>query len=104
MGKINFANVKTANQKRAVELQARLKQIKSEVEKRIVSIIDGNAQTSLLAAGLVGSLSAEDLEIFKKGQEWIEATKAEGRRVFAEGGEPSWPEVPDGVKELADRF
>lgn len=104
MSNIDLSQLITAEDKAAQQAADRAGSIKALVQERIFSVVDLNAQTSLLAAGLAGTLSADDAEIFKAGQQWIEATKAEGRRAAIAGDDPVWPEVPDGVAELAKLY
>ncbi len=89
---------------RAIDSVTRAERIKGETRARIYAVADPNKQASLLAAVLTGRLGEVDLATFARGQEWIEHTKAAGRKAIASGNDPAWPTVPPGVEELATRF
>ncbi|WP_406646838.1 hypothetical protein QEZ52_00235 [Aliisedimentitalea scapharcae] len=101
---IDLSKLITAEDKVIEAATKRADDIKMRVRARIFSVIDQSAQTSLLAAGLAEALSAQEKATFVAGQQWIEATKVEGRRAAMAGDEPNWPDVPEGVAELAERY
>ncbi len=95
---IDFSNVKTAEMK-AVEAEAAgLAARKAECKARIFAVADDMAQINLAAAAAANLLPPDELAIYQAGLGWVAAMRA------ASAGGGDWPEVPEGVAELAARF
>lgn len=104
MTNIDYSQLITAETKAAKAALIRAGALKAEVQQRIFAVVDQNTQASLLAAAVAGSFSESDAATFAAGQAWIEATKAAGRLAAQTGDDPIWPDVPDGVADLAARY
>lgn len=95
--------------------------IKTECRARILAVGSESTQMNIAQAGIVfmaavldgvpradalaaSGLIEGDLELAQGWKAWVAAMQAECRRAIEAGGAPVWPEVPEGVAELAARF
>ena len=121
MSNIDFSQMITAEDKAAETAQVRADQIRADCRAAILSVLSEKAQinagntASAYAAKIARGrskkraeketgLTEQDLDVIEAGFQWIAAMQAECGRAIASAEEPSWPEVPDGLAELAARF
>ncbi|WP_375553406.1 hypothetical protein [Roseovarius mucosus] len=95
--------------------------IKTDCRARILAVGSETTQMNIAQAGIVftaaminGSPRAEalaasgliegDLELAQSWKAWVAAMQTECRHAIETGDDPLWPEVPEGVAELAARF
>lgn len=97
-------SIKTVEDKQAEAALARGAALKAETRNRIYAVVDAPTQASILAAHMAGNLTTAEIDIFRDGQAWIEATKKAARDATKSGNNPVWPEVPAGVKEFSDKY
>lgn len=94
----------TADAKATEAKALRASAIKGECATRISDILDGNTMTNLQSAAIVGLLSGAEMDLFRSAQLWISTMLTAARTAIAEGGEPIWPESPDGLAALVAKF
>jgi len=121
MPQIDFSRAITAGDKAVQAAQARAMRIKTACRARILAVVGEAAQANIAQAGVIyavmradGVRPAEargavgfakgDLETAAAWKAWVTAMQAACRRAIAEGTDPAWPDVPEGVAELAARF
>lgn len=114
-------NIKTAEDITAEAEALRAKSSKAECRARILDAVDEAEQANIAQAGVLyaamradGVAAAEaraavgfaegDLATAGAWKGWVAAMQAECRRAIADGDDPVWPALPDGVAELAARF
>ena len=91
------SGVKTAETKAAEQAAKDRAARKLECRDRIFAVVSQTAQMNLFAASMAGELSDSQMAAWHTGWEWIKAMRA-----AVEGD--TWPEVPEGVAELAAAF
>ena len=118
---IDFTQVITAEQKAAEALDARATAIKAECRARILAVASEATQMNIAQAGVIYSalradgageraarravgLNEGDLVRVAGWREWVAAMQAECRRAIQAGDAPVWPDLPEGVADLAARF
>jgi hypothetical protein len=89
--------------------EQRLEDAKTECRKRIYAVVDQIAQVNLAADAAAERMSPTDLLTYRNGLEWVEGMRANCRRLAADhradiAADDTWPAVPDGVAELAERY
>jgi len=118
---IDFSRAITAEAKAAQAAQARALEIKAECRARILEAVDETEQVNIAQAGVIyaamrtdgvpaGQARAAvgfaegDLTTAATWKGWVNAMQAECRRAITEGDDPAWPDLPEGVAEMAARF
>jgi len=121
MPQIDFSLAITAEDKAAAAAETRAIRIKTTCRARILAVVNEAAQANIAQAGVIyaamradGADAAEarcavgfaegDLGTATAWQIWVNAMQSECRRAIAEADDPIWPDVPEGVPELAARF
>lgn len=82
---------------------------KVECKKRIFAIADEIAQINLAAAAGAGLLLPADLLIYRAGLQWVDDMRQNCGALATNheadiSDDASWPTVPAGVAELAERY
>lgn len=89
-------------------LKVRERAARMECQRRIFEVFDSNAQMNLLGAKTDGLLDATAQSIFSLGLLWIKNMRETWPTIALSGKDPydnkNWPELPGGVRELADQF
>ncbi|MBD12259.1 hypothetical protein [uncultured Roseovarius sp.] len=118
---IDFTQAVTAEAKAQAEALARATTIKADCRERILAVGSETTQMNIAQAGIVftaavldgapradalaaSGLKEGDLTLAQLWKAWVAAMQTECRRAILSGTDPVWPEVPDGVIELAGRF
>jgi hypothetical protein len=118
---IDFTQAITAEMKEAEALAERAAGIKAECRARILSVASESTQMNIAQAGVIyaamrtdGATEEEaraqvgfapgDLMLAAGWKAWVAAMQAECRRAIEAGDDPVWPDVPEGVADLAARF
>jgi hypothetical protein len=65
------------------------------------ALLDGASRADALSAS---GLQDGDLALAQSWKAWVAAMQDACRTAIATGDDPSWPDVPQGVTELAARF
>lgn len=103
MSNIDFSQIICAEAKAEKAAEGVYEAAKLECRNRILMVLDETAQLNLTAAAAAGVLSAEELNVYRAGLQWI-AGMREAWLGVAENGARGWPEAPSGLKELAAAF
>lgn len=77
--------------------------VKAECRARIYAIADQITQMNIIASASAGRLSADQMVIWQSALQWVEDMQATCLPLI-NGEEVEWPEVPDGVADLAAAF
>jgi len=118
---IDFSQVITAEQKAAQALDARATTIKADCRARILDVASEATQMNIAQAGVIFSaamlsgaprayalgqagLQDGDLELAEAWRAWVAEMQAECRRAIRAGEAPVWPDLPEGIADLAARF
>ncbi|MBC7163574.1 MAG: hypothetical protein H5U15_01065 [Roseovarius sp.] len=118
---IDFTRVITAGQKAAGAAEARATAIRSECRARILAVASEVTQMNIAQVGVIyAALRADgasekaardavgfepdDLTRAAGWKAWVSAMQAECRRAIRAGDAPAWPDLPEGVADLAARF
>ncbi|MFY0682625.1 MAG: hypothetical protein JXR13_18780 [Thalassovita sp.] len=94
---IDFSQMITAEDKAAQQQADLMAARKAECRARIFAVVDQTAQMNLAAAAAAGALNDAEMDMYRIGLGWIDQTRA-----ACQTGD--WPDVPEGVAELADAF
>lgn len=91
------------------DAEARAPEIRAECTRRIQAVLSEPTQRNLTAyAADIGLGAPEvqpgDVATMRAARLWVSAMQAACRAAVASGAEPVWPNVPDGVVALAERF
>jgi hypothetical protein len=118
---IDFTQAITAEAKAQAADFARATLIKTECRARILSVGSEATQMNIAQAGIVftavlldglpradaltaSGLREGDLTLAQGWKAWVAAMQAECRRAIETGDDPVWPDLPEGVADLAARF
>lgn len=104
MSNIDFSKVITAQEKATQAAQMRAAALKKECENEIKGILDDNTVKNMFGAKMLGNLTADEETVFAAGQAWVMNMILECRRAVADGDDPVWPAVPDGLIALAEKY
>lgn len=101
-------------QRPAPSPQMRAAKIKAECSRRIYAVMSDVAQRNINAyiTDLSIAISERDLTqeeqgdvaVARSARGWVTAMQQAARMAAANGMDPAWPEVPNGVAELVERF
>lgn len=94
--------------KQEITLQ-RLEQAKAACRARIFAVADEVAQINLAAAAGAGLFSPSELLTYRAGLQWVEAMRQNCGTLAMKhnmeiSADESWPDIPAGVAELAERY
>jgi len=78
--------------------------LKDDCARRILEVLDIPTVSNIQGAFLTGELTLEEQMTFNAGRKWVAAMQEACRSAIASGTDPVWPEVPDGVHDLAAVF
>jgi hypothetical protein len=118
---IDFTQAITAEMKAAEALAARAAATKAECRARILDVASEAAQMNIAQACVIyAALRADgaseedareevgledgDLTSAAGWRAWVAAMQAECSRAIQAGDDPVWPDLPEGVADLAARF
>lgn len=118
---IDFTQAITAEAKAQAAALARATAIKTECRTRILSVGSEATQMNIAQAGIVftaavldgmpradaltaSGLRDGDLTLAQGWKAWVTAMQTECRRAIESGTNPVWPDLPEGVADLAARF
>lgn len=101
---MDMSKLVTADAKATEAKTMRARAIKDACATRIAAILDANTMTNIQSAAIIGELSNEQMEAFRKAQRWIAAMLHTARHAISEETEPDWPEIPEGLRDLATEF
>ena len=118
---IDFAQAVTAEAKAQAAAMARATVIKADCRARILAVGSETTQMNIAQAGIVfmaavldgapradaltaSGLRDGDLTLAQGWKAWVAAMQDACRDAILSGDDPVWPEVPEGVAELAGRF
>ncbi len=118
---IDFSQVITAEQKAALALDARATTIKADCRARILDVASEATQMNIAQAGVIyaalradgasektarGAVGFEIGDLIRAAgwKAWVSLMQAECRRAIRAGEAPVWPDLPEGVADLAARF
>lgn len=107
--KIDQSKIITAGDKAAQQQAAHVEAVKAETTRRISAVLDSATVSNIQGAAIVGKLTEEEKAIFAAGHDWVDAMRAACRQMAADPAadftsDASWPDLPEGVAELAARF
>lgn len=94
----------TSEDKAATAVAAAISAIKADCGARIIAELDQNTLLNIQGAAISGELTADEMEVFKAGRTWVAAMQDASRAAIVGGVDPVWPELPDGVAELAAEY
>lgn len=102
-------SIKTADDLASEAISEHAKVVKAECSRRIYEVLDAPTVSNIQGIALMGELSAKDMEIFRSGQYWINdmlvASRAMATDINAQWqSDKSWPDIPNGLIDLAARF
>ena len=107
---MSFAlNIQTADDLAAQAQAARRELIKAECRRRIFDVVDGIAQVNLAAAAAASVLTEGQMQTYRAGLAWVAGMRAACLPLIADAdadytGDAAWPDLPDGVADLATGF
>lgn len=106
---IDWTQTVTAEAKAAEAFEARRAEVSAECRRRILAVVDEDAQRSLPVAALTGQLSADERETLAACSGWIGAMRAAYDRLRDDpnadfAADKAWPLVPLGVATLAAKY
>jgi hypothetical protein len=118
---IDFTQAITAKSKAQFSAITRATEIKTACRARILSVGSEATQMNIAQAGIVftavlldglpradaltaSGLREGDLTLAQAWKAWVAAMQTECRRAIETGTDPIWPDLPQGVAELAARF
>lgn len=104
MPTIDFSNVLTVEAKAEIASQERAAELKNECGARIVEVLDHNTLLNLSGAHNLGLLTADQQTVYALAHQWVRAMQQACRDAISSGDAPVWPDVPEGVTELAEEF
>ncbi|WP_417806463.1 hypothetical protein [Thioclava sp.] len=102
--KMDMTKLVTADAKATEAKAMRARSIKDACATRIAGILDANTMANIQSAAIIGELSTEQMEAFRRAQQWISAMLSTARHAISEGIEPDWPEIPEGLRDLVAEF
>ena len=104
MSNIDYSQLVTAEDKATSAQIAHVDQIKSECSQLIVEVLDVHTVANVQGAAIANELSVDQMAVFVAARTWVASMQAACRTAIETGSDPVWPELPEGVAELAALF
>ena len=94
----------TSEEKAKQDKLNRTNSIKTECTKRILAVLDIYTASNIQGTAIAGELTGPEMATFRAGRFWVAATQDASRTAIVNGQDPVWPDVPEGIVELAAKF